>query len=70
MPTAETMERFIARVEQGAHAEAIEEFYSEDGSIRENQAPPRTGRANLVANERKALARATKVMKSSQQARR
>ena len=61
MPTAETMERFIARVEQGAHAEAIEEFYSEDGSIRENQAPPRTGRANLVANERKVLARATKV---------
>ena len=41
MPTAETMERFIARIEQGAHAEAIEEFYSEDGSTRENQAPVR-----------------------------
>ena len=61
MPTAETMERFIARVEQGAHAEAIEEFYLEDGSIRENQDPPRIGRANLVAGERKVLARASAV---------
>lgn len=61
MPTAQTLERFIARVEQGAHAEAIEEFYLEDGAIRENQAPPRTGRANLVAHERQVLARARAV---------
>ena len=27
MPTSATLERFIARVEQNAHAEAIEEFY-------------------------------------------
>ena len=39
MPSPETLERFIARVEQNAHAEAIEEFYVEDGRIRENQAP-------------------------------
>jgi hypothetical protein len=55
------MERFIARVEQGAHAEAIEEFYLEDGAIRENQAEPRAGRANLVAGERRVLARARSV---------
>ena len=61
MPTSETMERFIARVEQGAHAEAIEEFYLENGAIRENQAPPRRGRANLVARERQVLARARTV---------
>jgi len=61
MPTLETMERFIARVEQGFHAEAIEEFYLEHGAIRENQSPPRVGRANLVAGERKVLARARSV---------
>ena len=28
MPTPETLARFIARVESGAHVEAIEEFYT------------------------------------------
>lgn len=55
------MERFIARVEQGFHAEAIEEFYVDNGAMRENQAPPRVGRANLAASERKVLARARSV---------
>lgn len=32
MPTAQTLDRFIARVEQNAHAEAIEEFYTEKKS--------------------------------------
>ena len=61
MPTTETLERFIARVEEGAHAEAIEEFYLEDGAIRENQGPPRVGRDALVAGERRVLARARAV---------
>jgi len=61
MPTPETVERFIARVEQNAHAEACEEFYTEQASMQENQAPPRIGRANHVANERKVLARARAV---------
>ena len=56
MPTAETLERFIARVEQNAHAEAIEEFYTPDASMQENQLPPRVGRDLLVAHERKVLA--------------
>ena len=37
MPTTETLESFIARVEQNAHAEAVEEFYTEDASMQENQ---------------------------------
>jgi len=61
MPTHETLERFIARVEQNAHAEACEEFYTEHASMQENQAAPRIGRANHVANERKVLARARSV---------
>jgi hypothetical protein len=61
MPTTETLERFIARVEQNAHAEAIEEFYTADASIRENQSPPRAGRDSLAAGERKMLARARTV---------
>ena len=61
MPTQETLERFIARVEQNAHAEAIEEFYTADASMQENQGAPRTGRDALVAHERKVLARARSV---------
>ncbi len=61
MPTRETLERFIARVEQNAHAEAIEEFYTADASMQENQQPPRMGRDTLVGHERKVLARARSV---------
>ena len=61
MPSPETLERFIARVEQNAHAEAIEEFYTLDSTMRENQSEPRVGRDGHVANERKVLARAKSV---------
>lgn len=61
MPTPETLERFIARVEENAHAEACEEFYTEDSSMQENQQPPRVGRRAHVDNERKVLARARSV---------
>jgi hypothetical protein len=61
LPTAETLERFIARVEQNAHVEAIEEFYTADASMQENMSEPRRGRDLLVANERKVLARARSV---------
>jgi hypothetical protein len=30
MPKVETLERFITRVEQNAHADAVEEFYTAD----------------------------------------
>jgi len=61
MPSAETLKKFIARVEGNAHAEAIEEFYTANASMRENQAVPRVGRDLLVAHERKVLARAKSV---------
>ncbi len=61
MPTTETLERFIARVEQNAHAEACDEFYTASSSMQENQSAPRVGREAHVANERKVLARANSV---------
>jgi hypothetical protein len=59
MPTVDTLERFIARVEQNAHAEAVEAFYTADASMQENQSIPRVGRDVHVANVRRVLARAT-----------
>ena len=61
MPTLETLDRFIARVEENAHAEAIEEFYAANASMRENQEAPRVGRDTLVAHERRVLARAKSI---------
>ena len=61
MPTADTLARFIARVEQNAHVEAIAEFYTLDASMQENNAPPRRGREALMAHEAQALARVASV---------
>jgi hypothetical protein len=58
MPTQKSLESFIARVEQNAHADACEEFYTLNSSMQENQSPPRIGRDAHVANERSVLARA------------
>lgn len=62
MPTRDTLERFIARVEENAHAEACEEFYTADATMQENQSPPRVGRDAHVHNERKVMARAESVV--------
>jgi hypothetical protein len=61
VPTAETLERFIALVERNAHVEAVEAFYTADASMQENQSPPRTGRDAHAANERRVLAKAKSV---------
>lgn len=61
MPNADTLERFIARVEANAHAEAVEEFYTENASLQENQAAPRAGRAEAAARERAMLQRASSI---------
>jgi len=61
MPSQATLDRFIARVEENAHADAIEEFYATNASMQENNLPPRVGRDALVANERAVLARARSV---------
>jgi hypothetical protein len=55
MPTEETINRFVARVEANAHIEAVEEFYTENSSMRENQGEPRVGRDLHLANERRFL---------------
>jgi len=57
MPSKDTLEKFIARVEANAHIEAVEEFYAEDSTMQENGNPPRFGRDAHVANERKVMAR-------------
>ena len=61
MPCADTLARFIARVEQNAHVEAIEEFYTPDASMQENLAAPRVGRDALVAHEQRVLAKTQSV---------
>ena len=55
MPTRNTLDQFIARVVSGAHVEAIEEFYTPNATMQENQSPPRVGRDVLVAHEKAAL---------------
>jgi ketosteroid isomerase-like protein len=57
VPSPNTVERFVARVEENAHVEAVEEFYTENSSMRENQGPPRIGRDAHAANERRMMAR-------------
>jgi hypothetical protein len=61
MPSPETIERFIARVEQNAHVEAVEEFYAADSTMQENQSAPRVGREAHAANERRVMAKARSV---------
>lgn len=61
MPSSSTIDRFVSRVEQGAHADAIVEFYTEHSTMRENLGAPRSGRANHEAAERQVLARARSV---------
>ena len=55
MPKVETIEQFIAMVESNEHDKAIEKFYITDASMQENQAEPRVGKDNLVANEKNTL---------------
>jgi len=61
MPSRARLDEFIAVVESGDHAGAIERYYTEDSSMQENTAPPRIGRDALVAHERGVLARTTQV---------
>ena len=61
MPTQQTLERFIARVEQNAHVEACEEFYTENSTMQENQGRPRMGREAHVKSERVVVSRAKSI---------
>lgn len=61
MPCLDTLDRFIALVEQNAHDQAIEDFYTPNATMQENQSPPRRGRDQLVAGERQVMARAASI---------
>src|ERR1700722_2106265 len=61
MPTRTRLDEFIAVVESGDHAGAIERYYTEDSSMQENTAPPRVGRDGLAAHARAVLARMSQV---------
>ena len=61
MPSRALLDEFIAVVESGDHAGAIERYYAEDASMQENAAAPRVGRDLLVAHERGVLARTTNI---------
>lgn len=61
MPARARVDEFIAVVESGDHAGAIERYYTEDASMQENTSPPRVGRDVLVAFERGILARMKEV---------
>jgi hypothetical protein len=61
MPTNDTLDRFIARVEQNAHVEAVEEFYATGSSMQENQSPPRVGRDKHITAERNVMSRAKSI---------
>ena len=49
MPSRERLDQFIAAVEAGDHAGAIERYYTEDATMQENAVPPRVGRDLLIA---------------------
>jgi hypothetical protein len=61
MPSSDTLERFIARVEENAHAQAAQEFYAADVALQENQTAPRIGRDAHVAREHGISARAAAI---------
>src|SRR5271154_3058332 len=61
MPSRARLDEFIAVVESGDHAGAIERYYTADATMQENAAPPRVGRDTLLAHERAALARMSDV---------
>jgi hypothetical protein len=57
MPSRATIEAFAKAVESNDHVGAIERFYAEDASTRENMAPPLVGKQALIAKESATLAR-------------
>ncbi|NRB46992.1 MAG: nuclear transport factor 2 family protein [Saprospiraceae bacterium] len=61
MPTLSTIESFIQAVEERPHDQVIQDFYTEDASIQENQKAPRVGKQLLLEYEKAALQRADKV---------
>lgn len=55
MSTKENVQELISLVEQGKFLDAIQQFYAEDATMQENNAPPRCGLPTLLENERRFL---------------
>src|SRR5262249_37303908 len=56
MPSRQTVDAFIALVEQGQYIEALERYYAPDATMQENQDEPRGGLDALIAGERQVMA--------------
>ena len=56
MTVKENVQTLIALAEQGKFVEALQQFYAEDATMQENNAPPRVGLPALLENERRFLA--------------
>ena len=56
MPSLNTVERFVAMVEDGQGVQALAEFYAEHASMQENEAAPRVGKEALLKHEQAAQA--------------
>jgi hypothetical protein len=62
MPSPATLNAFVAEVQAGRFIEAMQAYYAEGATMRENLAPPRVGLANLIEHERRSLTRSTSVI--------
>ncbi len=56
MPSRQRVEQLIQMVERGAFVEALQEFYADDASARENGEAPTVGLPQLIERERRTLA--------------
>lgn len=57
MPQRERVMKFVAAVSAGNYIEAIEGFYDEHATLRENPSEPRVGRDAILLHERGVLSR-------------
>ena len=55
MPSPDRVNAFVAAVRDGRYVEAIEDYYAETATMRDNQQPERGGRDVLVAHEKAVL---------------
>ena len=55
MPSQHRVSEFVAAVREGRYVEAIEGFYAENASMKENLGPERRGRDALIQYEKAVL---------------
>ena len=57
MPAQERVGEFVDYVKSGRYVEALEEFYAQTASVRDNLGKPRSGLAALIEHEKRTLAK-------------